>query len=90
MKAKEELSIKGGILVVNPLKDEYCLSEQEFSDAYRKALNKATDNRITGNKLTPFLLQELNLNTAGKSQRANLILLEENVKLACEISKSSI
>jgi len=90
MKTREELSIKGGILVVNPLKDEYCLSEQEFKEAYRKALNKATDNKITGNKLTPFLLQELNLNTSGKSQRANLLLLEENVKLACEISKNSI
>ncbi len=90
IKAKEELSIKGGILVVNPLKDEYCLSEQEFTEAYRKALNKAIDNKITGNKVTPFLLQELNMNTAGKSQRANLILLEENVKLACEISKNII
>jgi pseudouridine-5'-phosphate glycosidase len=88
MKLKEKLSLQGGILVVNPLKEEYCLSENEFTDAHTKALQEAREKKIAGNKITPFLLEKINMITSGKSQKANLILLEENVKLASEISKT--
>jgi len=86
IKINEETGIRGGILVVNPLEEEYCIDRVEYKKAFEKANNEAKEKGIAGNKLTPFLLERINLLTEGKSQKANLILLEINVRLASKIS----
>ena len=85
-KIKWNMNIPGGILVVNPLSNEECLSREEFNKAYHQALQEGEINKISGNKVTPFLLEKINLLTDGKSMKANILLLERNIKLACKIS----
>lgn len=86
MKTGEYLDITGGILVVNPLKEELCLDNNEFEESFKIADKEAKEKNISGKRLTPFLLEKLNILTEGKTKKANLALLEGNVGLASDIA----
>ena len=88
IKINEDLENSAGILILNPLAKEDCLHSEDYNNAYKKANEEAREKNITGNRLTPFLLERINYLTEGKSQKANLTLLENNVRLASLISIS--
>jgi len=83
---KQEIGISGGLLVVNPLKPEECLSYGEFEHAFTRASRDAEKEKISGKLVTPYLLRKLDEYTEGKSKKANLLLLESNVRLASLIA----
>lgn len=89
--AKEDLGLRGGMLVTNPIPEEYAMD----SDYINKSINEAVDdaNRlgIKGKETTPFLLDKIQKITGGTSLAANIQLVYNNAKLAakiaCELSK---
>jgi pseudouridine-5'-phosphate glycosidase len=83
---KQEIGITGGLLVVNPLKSDECLSYKEFEHAFTRAGRDAEKEKISGKLVTPYLLRKIDEYTGGKSKKANLLLLERNVRLASLIA----
>jgi pseudouridylate synthase len=75
-----------GVLIANPIPTEHALP-QDFVDAgIAGALREATEQRIAGKALTPFLLKRLDELTEGKSVTANVALAENNARLAGELA----
>jgi len=86
MKAKWELGLKGGAIIGNPIPEEFSMPKEEIDSAINSALKKATENRITGKEITPFLLSEIKEITKGRSLESNMQLVYANAKLAAEIA----
>lgn len=84
--AKQHLGLKGGMLVVNPIPDEYALDEDYINKNIEQALAEADKQGITGKQITPFLLDKIQRLTDGQSLAANIQLVYNNVRLACGIA----
>ncbi|XP_018365889.1 PREDICTED: pseudouridine-metabolizing bifunctional protein C1861.05 [Trachymyrmex cornetzi] len=80
------LGINTGILFAVPIPEKYALQPSVMDAAISEALKKANAMRITGKRVTPFLLSELNDITRGQSLEANIALIENNAKVAAEIA----
>lgn len=87
---KWDLGLNGGVLVTNPIPEEYSLNEEVMNKAIDEALNKMNELNITGKKVTPFLLQEINEITSGSSLESNKHLVFNNCALAAKIAKELV
>ena len=86
IKAKYKLGLRGGIVIANPVPEQYSLNKTEIDKAIEKALKKAEENGIKGKDVTPFLLSEIKSITGGESLKTNIELVKNNAKLAAEIA----
>jgi pseudouridine-5'-phosphate glycosidase len=80
----DALDQKGGVLVVAPPPSP--LPHAEVEAAIAQALEAARARKLSGKETTPFLLSAVAKATAGRTQAANLDLLENNARLAGEIA----
>lgn len=91
LKAKEDLNLKGGMLVTNPIPEEYDMDSDYISKSIDEACEEAKKLGIKGKETTPYLLDKIQKITGGKSLEANIHLVYNNAKLgaqvACELSK---
>lgn len=91
IKCKWDLGLNGGIVVANPIPEEYEMDFNLITNAIEKALNEAKEKNITGKEVTPFLLDKVKQITDGKSLESNIELVYNNAyvasKLALELSK---
>ena len=85
--AKQQLGLHGGMLVVNPIPAEYAMDQAYIDRNINEALAEADALGIGGKKVTPFLLDKIQRLTGGQSLAANIQLVYNNVRLACEIAK---
>lgn len=86
LKEKWNLKLNGGVLIANPIPEEFALDEIVMNDAVNLAIVAAGNKGIFGKELTPFLLQQLNEITMGKSQIANKALVLNNAVLGARIA----
>ena len=91
IKAKWDLGMNGGIVIGNPIPEEYSLDLEEMDKVIRQALIEADQLGIKGKEVTLFMLGKVKELTAGESFAANLELLYNNArnsaKLAIELAK---
>lgn len=87
-KAHWEIGMKSAVLVCQPIPIEDEIPREEIDPIEEQASREALEQGITGQRLTPFLLQRVNELTAGRSLRANLSLLLNNARLAAQIAKA--
>lgn len=91
LKNKWDMEIDGGVLVTNPVPDEFSLDEDIMNQAISDALIEMDKLGITGKKVTPFLLSKIKDITKGESLKSNIKLVLNNCKLAsliaCEYNK---
>ena len=84
---KQELGLRGGMLVTNPIPEQYSMD----ADVINKAVEEAKEQGIHGKATTPFLLAKIKDITGGSSLAANIQLVYNNAKLAtataCELAK---
>ena len=83
---KEDLKLSGGIVVANPIPEEFAIDEEYISENIELALKEADNLGIKGKDITPFLLDKIQKLTAGKSLEANIQLVYNNVKLGAMIA----
>ena len=55
-KVQADLGMKGGMLVTNPIPQEYAMDDQGINEAIEQALREADEQGIHGKETTPFLL----------------------------------
>ncbi|EMT39519.1 putative enzyme involved in pigment biosynthesis [Thermoanaerobacter thermohydrosulfuricus WC1] len=91
IKTKWDLGLKGGVLIANPIPEEYALDKAYIDKAIEDALYEAEKRNIKGKEITPFLLDKIKDLTQGKSLKANIELVKNNAfvgaKIAIELNK---
>lgn len=91
IKAKWDLKLKGGLVVGNPIPEEYEMDYETINKAINDAIIEANEKGIKGKDTTPFLLSKIKQITEGKSLESNIQLVYNNAvvgsKLAVELSK---
>ena len=84
--AKEQMGLQGGMLIANPIPDEYAMDEAYINENIQKALVEADELGITGKNITPFLLDKIQKLTGGQSLASNIQLVFNNARLASKIA----
>ena len=88
LKTKWDLGLDGGVLITNPIPEEYSLDEQVMNKAIDEAIESANKEGISGKNITPYLLDKIQKITDGSSLESNIKLVHNNCKLASLICKA--
>lgn len=90
-RAQRDLGYKGGMLVTNPIPEEYSMDKAVIDKAIDEALAQAKAQGIHGKETTPFLLAKVVELTGGDSLDSNIQLVLNNARVAartaCELAK---
>ena len=90
-RAQRELSYKGGMLVTNPIPEQYAMDKEVIDKAIEQALAEAKEQHVHGKETTPFLLARVVELTGGDSLESNIKLVLNNAtvaaKTAAELAK---
>lgn len=86
LKAKFEMELNGGMLVTNPIPEEFSMKSEVINKAIDSAIIEMDQQGIKGKEQTPFLLGKVVELTQGKSLESNIALVYNNCKLASKIS----
>lgn len=86
IKAKHDLGLSGGILISNPVPEEFALPHSYIDKVVDEAVAKAEELGISGKESTPFLLKEIVEKTGGESLETNIKLVINNAKLGAKIA----
>ncbi|MBR6346490.1 MAG: pseudouridine-5'-phosphate glycosidase [Bacteroidales bacterium] len=81
-RAKLEMGLGGGMLVTNPIPEEYSMDPAVINAAIDAAIAEASEKGIHGKETTPFLLARIKDITGGDSLASNIQLVLNNAKLA--------
>ena len=84
LKVQGDLGLKGGILVTNPIPEEYSMDPAVINRAIDEAVAQCEANGIHGKQTTPFLLAKVKELTGGDSLDANIQLVFNNARLAAQ------
>lgn len=87
MKTKWDLGLQGGVLITNPIPEEFAMNEEEINSIINKAIQDSEKMGIKGKELTPFLLSRIKELSKGESLKANIALVLNNAKVGAEIAK---
>ena len=82
--AKLDCGLKGGMLVTNPIPEEYSMPKEQIDKAIEQALKEMDEAGIHGKQCTPFLLAKVKDLTGGDSLAANIQLVLNNARLAAQ------
>lgn len=83
-KAKQELGMQGGMLVTNPIPEEYAMDDKVINKAIDQAIKESVEQGIKGKATTPFLLARVVELTGGDSLDSNIQLVYNNAKVAAQ------
>ncbi len=81
-RAKLEMGLRGGMLVTNPIPEEYSMDPQRINAAIDQAIAECNEKGIKGKDTTPFLLARIKDITGGDSLDSNIQLVLNNARLA--------
>lgn len=87
-RAKLDCGLKGGMLVANPIPEQYSMDEEYINANISAALVECRQLGITGKQTTPFLLDKIQKLTGGASLDANIQLVYNNARLGARIAKA--
>lgn len=86
IKSKEEMKLKGGVLISNPCPKELSMSHEKIDKLIDQAIDEADKAHIKGKDTTPFLLKRIVELTGGDSLETNIALVINNAKLGAKIA----
>ncbi len=86
IRAMQDLGLGGGMIITNPVPEEYALSMEYMNEMIEEAVRAAEKEGIKGKKLTPYLLNKIRELTGGKSLKANIELVKNNARVAAKIA----
>lgn len=86
MDCKWKMDLDGGIVIANPIPEEFALDKDYINKTIQAAINEMNDQGISGKKVTPFLLAKLKETTEGKSLATNIELVKHNAFVGANIA----
>ncbi len=91
-RAQRDLGYRGGMLVTNPIPEQYAMDKEVIDAAIAQALRECEEKGVHGKETTPFLLARVVELTGGESLESNIRLVLNNAALAartaCEMCRS--
>ena len=81
---KQDMGLGGGMLVTNPIPEEFSMDADVINKAIDEAVEEAEAQGIHGKETTPFLLAKIKDITGGDSLASNIQLVYNNAKLAAK------
>ena len=88
--AKQEMGLGGGMLVTNPIPEEYSMDADRINAAIDEAVADANRLGIHGKETTPYLLARIKDLTGGDSLSSNIQLVLNNARLAARVAKEMV
>ena len=88
MKEKEKNHLEGGILITNPIPEEYSMDPIVINNAIDLAVKEATMKGVKGKDTTPYLLKRIVELTGGESLESNIQLVINNAIVGAGIAKA--
>ena len=89
-RAQRELEFRGGMLVTNPIPEEYSMDKAVIDRAIEQALAECREQGVHGKETTPYLLARVVELTGGDSLESNIKLILNNARIAaltaCELA----
>ena len=82
--AQRAMDLKGGMLVTNPIPEEYSMDADVINAAIDQAVAECKAQGIHGKATTPFLLARIKDITGGDSLDSNIQLVFNNARLAAK------
>lgn len=86
--AQRGAGLHTGMLMANPIPEEFSMDEEMINNAIEAAVKEAEEKGIKGKESTPFLLSKVKDITGGSSLEANIELVFNNAKVAAQIAKA--
>lgn len=86
IRAKEDMGMKGGVLVACPIPEDEEIPFEEIDVVIQQALKECSEQHITGKRITPFLLGRVKDLTEGRSLEANIKLVLNNAQIGAKIA----
>ncbi len=83
-KAQNDLGFHGGMLVTNPIPEEYAMPLETINAAIDRAIAECNAKGIHGKETTPFLLARVAELTGGNSLASNIQLVYNNARVAAK------
>jgi len=88
IQAKWGMSLRGGLVISNPIPEDYAMSQDQINEAIDEAVEEAERQDIRGKNVTPFLLAEIEKFTRGQSLATNQELIYNNSRLGAKLAVS--
>ena len=85
---KRAMGLDGGILISNPIPEEYAMDKEEMDYHIDKAIAEMEAKGIHGKDSTPFLLATIKEATKGKSLDSNIQLVFNNARVGAAIASA--
>ncbi len=85
-RVKLDCGLAGGMLVTNPIPDEYAMDLDYINQNIDAAIAEANAKGIHGKETTPFLLDKIQKLTGGDSLKANIQLVYNNARLGAQVA----
>ena len=86
-KTQNDLGFPGGMLVTNPIPEEYAMPLETINAAIDQAIGECNAKGIHGKETTPFLLARVAELTGGDSLASNIRLVYNNAKVAAQTAE---
>ncbi len=86
LKARDELGLRNAVVLAVPVPEQAAIDGDELEAMLERAIVLAAESSISGKEITPFLLSQLSQISGGKTLAANIALLENNARVAAEVS----
>ena len=83
-RAQRGMGMKTGMLVTNPIPEEYSMDHEVINKAIDQAIEESREQGIKGKETTPFLLARVAEITGGDSLESNIKLVLNNAALAAK------
>lgn len=88
IKAKEQLGLRGGLLIACPIPAEDEIPFAKMDAVIQKAVKECEEKGVKGKRITPFLLSRVKDLTEGHSLEANIKLVLNNAAIGAKIAKN--
>lgn len=86
LKAKWDLGLKGGVVIANPIPEQYEMDYYAITNAITSALKELDEKGVKGKESTPFLLGKVKEITGGASLESNIQLVYNNAKVGAQVA----
>ena len=86
IRAKWNLGLRGGVLIANPIPEEYAMDPVRMNAVIDEAVAECEARHIRGKNITPFLLAYIKDKTGGDSLASNIQLAYHNARTAAQIA----
>ena len=86
IRTKEQLGLRGGILVACPIPEEDEIPFEKMDVVIKQALKECEEKGVRGKRITPFLLSKVKDLTEGSSLEANIKLVLHNADVGSKIA----